>query len=809
MIRLSKISALILLFISFSGGISFCQLTYLKGIVRDSSDNPIESVSVSLVNTTTGTYTDNAGGYLLNIPAGGNEYDVVFSHIGFKTQRKTIKCEPGVITINIILSAATANIGEVTVNSGRGEIATPIMRIPVKDIHLLPSASGSFEAILKTMPGVSSNNELTSQYSVRGGNFDENLVYVNDIEIFRPFLIRSGQQEGLSFINPDMVSSVKFSTGGFSSIYGDKMSSVLDIIYRKPVSIKGSFNPGLLTSSIHFEGLSTNQKLSWLIGARYKSSRLMLKTLDSKGNYQPVFADIQSLISYKTGKKSNLSLLTAFSSNTYNFIPESRESTFGSDAMAYRLYVLFDGREKDRYNTWNSVLTWEYSEKNNFTHKILFSAFNTTEKESFDIRGSYNLNALDKVTGAENFSDSLMNIGIGSWITHARNRLYANIYSLSYKGEKKWKNSSFNWGLKVRNDNFDDKIREWTMVDSAGYSLPVNNENLRVRSLVSSMNLVNNWLFDTYFQGSGTFLLGYRKVTLVAGIRALNDAYTKELLISPRVSSAIEAGKNLSLYLSGGIYYQPPLYREMRYPDGSLNSNIKSQKSVHTVLGMNYYFRAWGRPFCLTTELYNKVLSNIIPYKLDNVRIVYSGENSAEGYSRGIDFHLNGEFVQGAESWISMSVMDSKLEIPSENTGKFPSPSDQTFNMNIFFQDYIRSYPTWRAHINISFVTGIPGSSPYDNRYDEYHRLPSYKRVDLGITKIIKGQDSPLNGIKLLKYFGEVYAGVEVFNLLDINNTISYFWVKTVNNLSGQTRQFAVPNYLTGRSLNFRLSMTF
>jgi hypothetical protein len=809
MSRISKISYLILLIISFISNISFSQQTCLKGVVTDSIANPIEAVSVSLLNASTGIYTDKHGTYTLNVPGDGNEYVVVYSHIGFKSERRTIRCDRPEIIINITLFENVAEIGEVTVNTRKDDFTALFMRIPVKDIHLLPSASGSFEAILKTMPGVSSNNELTSQYSVRGGNFDENIVYVNDIEIFRPFLIRSGQQEGLSFINPDLISSVRFSSGGFSAIYGDRMSSVLDISYKTPVSNKGSVNPGLLTSSVHYEGTSKDKKLSYLIGLRYKSSRLMLKTLDARGDYQPVFADIQSLINYKTGKKSTLSLLSTFSSNTYNFIPQSRVSSFGNEAAAYQLYVLFEGGEKDRYKNWNSVLTWEYSEKNNFSHKIIFSVFNSIEKESFDIRGLYSINSLDKDNGSENFSDSLMNIGVGSWLSHARNRLSANILSLTYKGEKKWENSTLSWGLRVRNDNFRDNIKEWTMVDSAGYSLPVNSNKLFVTSLIKSENTLKNWLSDIFLQTSNSFLLADHKVSLNAGVRALYDSFTEELLVSPRISTGIETGKNLSFSLSGGVYFQPPLYREMRFPDGRLNRQIESQKSFHTVLGMNYYFSAWGRPFRLTTELYNKALSNIIPYRLDNVRILYSGENSARGYSRGIDFHLNGEFVPDAESWISLSVMDSKLEIPSKNIGEFPSPSDQTFNMNIFFQDYLPGYPTWRAHINIAFVTGIPIISPYNDRYDQNYRLPSYRRVDLGITKIIKGRNSVLSGDKLFKYFDEVYAGVEVFNLLDINNTISYLWIRTINNLSGQMRQYAVPDYLTGRSLNFKFSAIF
>jgi hypothetical protein len=808
-IRKSKISGLILLLILFCPEIFSSQQTILKGVVRDSTGNPVESVSISVTMLSNGTITDRNGTYSIKLPHDANEYSVLYSHVGFKTQKLTVKCDHSEIIVNVILYEEVKGIGEITVSSGRAGIENAIMRIPIKDIHLLPSPSGSFEAILKSMPGVSSNNELSSQYSVRGGSYDENLVYVNDIEIFRPFLIRSGQQEGLSFINPDLVSSVKFSSGGFSAVYGDRMSSVLDITYKSPVLNKGSVNLGLLTSSVHYEGVSKNHKLSYLLGIRYKSSRLMLKTLDSKGNYQPVFADIQSLINYKTGERSSVTLLSTFSSNTYNFTPQSRESSFGNEAAVYRLYVLFAGREKDRYETFNTNLTWEFAGRRKFNHKIILSALNSAEKESFDIRGWYSLNSLDKNYGSDNISDSLMNIGIGSWLSHARNYLSANIFSFTYKGEKQWSRGNIYWGLKIRNDNFEDRIKEWTKVDSAEYSLPVNSENLLITDLISSENSIHNWLYDTYLQSSKHFLIGYKKAIVNAGIRAFYDSYSKELLASPRITTTIAAGENLSFHLSGGIYYQPPFYREMRYPDGKLNSRIKSQKSFHAVLGMNYYFNAWGRPFSLTTELYNKILSNIIPYRLDNVRIVYSGENMAEGYSRGIDFHLTGEFVPGAESWISLSVMDSKLKIPSTGTGMFPSPSDQTVNMNIFFQDYLPGYPTWRAHVNLAFVTGIPVISAYNDRYDQYHRMPAYRRVDLGITKIIKGPKSTLHGDKLLKYFDEVFAGVEIFNLMDINNTISYLWIKTVNNLSGDSRQYAVPNYLTGRSLNLKLTATF
>jgi hypothetical protein len=809
MIRLFKILLLLLLIFFPEKVVYSSSQSIIKGLVTDSLGKPMEGVTVLLPEINSGTYTDNKGLFSLTLPADGKEYTVVFSYVGFKTMKKVIRCDRELVTINVTLYAEVNPIKEIMVQAERSVTEPSLTYIPIKDINLLPSASGSFEMILKTMPGVSSYNELSSQYSVRGGSFDENLVYVNDIEIYRPFLIRSGQQEGLSFINPDLTSSVRFSSGGFSAAYGDKMSSVLDIRYRQPVSNAGSVNLGLLTSSLHYEGLSKNKKFSYLFGARYKSSTLMLKTLDAKGNYLPVFADIQSLLSYRTGNTSIMSFLGTFSSNTYKFIPESRVSKFGNEASAYQLFVLFNGTEKDKYEAWNFVLSWEFSGKNLFKHKILLSSFGTNEKESFDIRGSYSLSNLDKENGSENFSDSVMNIGIGSWLSHARNKLTANIQSLAYKGEKKWERNSISWGLRIRNEKFTDKIKEWSKVDSAGYVVPRNSEKLSLSTLIYSENNLTKSFYESFLQSVNTFSPGSVEVSVNAGIRGYYNSFSKEKLLSPRVSVILRSGENLSFHLSGGIYCQPPFFREMRYPDGTLNREIKSQQSFHTVFGIIYDFKAWDRPFRLSSELYNKSLSNIIPYRLDNVRIIYLAENIARGYSRGIDVRLNGEFVPDAESWISLSLMDSKLEIPSRNSGKFPSPSDQTLGLNLFFQDYLPGNPSYRAHLNIAFATGVPIISPYNDRFDQYHRLPAYRRVDLGMTKVIKSRYSLLPGNSFLRHFNEIVAGLEIFNLLDINNTISYLWLKTVNNLSGESRQFAIPNYLTGRSLNLKLSVTF
>lgn len=809
MIRIEKILLLLVLTVSIEKECFSFQETRIKGVVKDTTGAPVEKATVYISALNTGSFTDFSGNFSFSVPLDGNEYKVAISCLGYKPESFTVLCNRLEIVLNITLHEAIGDIGEVNINPDRTIRGVTLLKVPIKDISLLPSASGSFEALLKTMPGVSSHNELSSQYSVRGGNYDENLVYVNDIEIYRPFLIRSGQQEGLSFINPDLTGSVNFSSGGFSASYGDKMSSVLDIKYRKPVAVKRSVSLGLLTSSAHIEGINKSGKLTWLVGTRYKSSRLMLKTLDSKGDYQPVFADVQSLISYKPGKTSTISLLVTYSSNTYNFVPQSRTSTFGNEAPAYQLFVLFAGGEKDRYSTWNSVITWELTDKKNINHKILFSSFTTDEKESFDIRGAYSLSNLDKEAGSENFTDSLMNIGIGSWLSHARNKLYADIQAVAYKGEKGWGDFKINWGTRVRLDRFNDKIKEWTMVDSAGYSIPLNNDNLKMASLISVENDLSYFLFDSYIESEKTFNIGNQKILFNGGIRSLYNSFSKELLFSPRISSGLKIGDKIYLWIAGGLYYQPPFYREMRFPDGTLNMDIKSQKSFHTVAGMAYDFEAWGRPFRLTTEVYNKTLSNIIPYRLDNVRLVYSAVNTAEGYSRGIDIRLNGEFVPDAESWISLSLMDSKLIIPGVIEEKFPAPSDQTLGVNIFFQDYIPGNPAWRAHINIAFATGIPIISPFNDRYDQYHRLPSYRRVDIGFTKVIKGRTTVLKDNSLFNHFDEIVAGVEVFNLLDINNTVSYLWIRTVNNMSGNIRHFAVPNYLTGRSLNFRFSASF
>ena len=811
MLRILKIYSILFLLFLTGGNCAAFQQRILSGQVTDSTGRAVENVSVLLYPDGTGTYTDKNGFFSIVLKPGNGDAVLTFSHLGFIPDRKVIKRDGNYRLPAVILRNETRNLREVIVTSTASLTTTGpgLTKLPVKEFSLLPSPSGSFEILLKTMPGVVSNNELSSQYMVRGGSFDENLVYVNDIEIFRPFLIRSGQQEGLSFINPDLVSSVTFSAGGFGAGYGDRMSSVLDVKYKTPASFSGSVMTGLMLNSLHLEGTDNSGKLTWLVGGRYKSTGMMLRTLDSKGDYNPVFADIQSLVTLKTGPGSNLFLLASYASNTYNFIPQSRTSTFGTETEAFQLYVLFRGREKDKYTTINGAVGWEFNNRNPTKHKFILSSYFSGESETFDIRGYYRLDNLDKNTGSDNISDSLMNIGIGSFLTHARNTLRAGIYTFQYKGENLSGKIKSRWGTGIRKSSFIDRIREWRMEDSAGYSIPYNSDRLAVSRFLGAQNDLDTWSANAWFEISGTIPVKQYKLQLTAGERTTYNSFSSEILVSPRASARMNLSDKLSAWLSGGVYYQPPIYREMRYPDGTINDGIKSQRSIHIVAGASLDFEAWDRPFRLSGEFYNKVLSGIIPYFMDNVRIIYSGANEAEGYSRGFDLRLNGEFVENAESWISFSLMDSRMRIPGSSYGWFPSPGSQVISTNIFFQDWLPGKPSWRAHLILCFATGLPAISPFSSRYDLYHRLPAYRRVDLGITKVIINRGKSVEGNKPHSFPEELVAGLEVYNLLDINNTVSYYWIKTISNLDGQSRQYAIPDFLTGRSLNIRLMARF
>ena len=674
-----------------------------------------------------------------------------------------------------------------------------ISTISAKD---LPSANNSIEALIKTLPGVASNNELSSQYAVRGGNFDENLVYVNDIEIFRPFLVRSGEQEGLSFINPDLVSTVQFSAGGFDAKYGDKMASVLDIRYKRPSQFAGSASLDLLGASAHLEGASNNQKWKGLMGVRHKSNQYLLNSLPTQGDYRPSFTDIQTYVLYTPNPFWEFDILGNIALNKYEFVPTSRRSRFGTVNSPMGLYIHFEGQEIDRFNSVFGAFSTTYRPHVNMQHRFTISGYQTVEREFFDILGQYWLNEV----GGDDEVDSGELMGIGTFLNHARNELNAIIYNANYHGRYLTEKTYWLWGAKFQREDILDYLNEWKIVDSAGFTLPnppgfpeISNPSSRP-PLLQNVYQANHHLITNRYQG---FLQSNFEVSpelaVVAGFRVSYWDFNNEFLISPRASLtyAPKNWVNWAFRFASGIYYQTPFYRELRDLDGHLNADIKSQRSIHVVGGADYYLTLWNRPFKLTSEAYYKALSNLIPYEIDNVRIRYLAENIGKGYATGIDFRLAGEVIKGAESWASLSIMSTKESIAGG--AYIPRPTDQRINFNLFFQDYLRTNDNFKAHLNLVFGTGLPYGSPnalknfeaFQQRKD--FRLPPYRRVDLGFSYHVKALKT-----------GTLWLSAEIFNLFDMNNTISYLWISDFSN-----RQYAVSNYLTSRRLNFKISVSF
>ena len=815
---MKNISVILLLLISYL--VSGQQNYLLNGAVHDTTGGVVPYANIYAEGINIGTSADSAGLFRL-VLENNKYYTLVISAVGFTNKKLNISTFSGKgKTISLVLKSSSKELKEVEVYGSRKN-PPGFIQIDIKDFHVLPNTSGNIESVLKTMPGVSSSNELSSQYSVRGGNFDENLVYVNDIEIYRPFLVRSGKQEGLSFVNPDMVSSIQFSAGGFAASYGDKMASVLDIRYRKPTEFSGSFSFGLLGGSAHIEDRLANNKLTYITGFRYKSNQYLLNTFDTKGDYKPSFTDLQTYVNYKISKKWNIGFLGNIAMNSYKFVPENRRTSFGTVKDAVQLFLVYNGREVDRFNTINGAVSANYRPNDKIEIKNIFSAFNTSEQETFDIEGFYSLNALDREIGSENLGDSIMNIGIGHFIDHARNNLDAAVLSISQKGQYKSGKSILEWGLKIRREIINDQIREWKLVDSAGFSLPYSDENVELAESRTINNKLSSARYTSYLQHNGFYFIGTTAIQVIGGLRFNYSDLNSQFLISPRVIIRLEPAwlKNWRFHLSTGIYYQPPFYKELRTSDGSVNRDIEAQKSVHYVAGSEYNFTAWERPFRFTTEVYYKKLDQLIPYFIDNVRIDYVGQNMANGSVTGIDLKINGEFVDNAESWASLSIMQAREDIENDSyfnesgetiyPGSYPRPTDQLLNFSLFFQDYFPGYPTYRVHLIMHYGTGLPTKPATTERFDQYFRMPSYRRVDIGFSKIFSAMDSPglMNGV--FRHLETIRIGAEIFNLLDINNTVSYIWIRTVNNLDNVSNRFAVPNYLTSRRLNFRVSVRF
>ena len=667
-------------------------------------------------------------------------------------------------------------------------------------------------SLLKSLPGVSSNNELSNQYSVRGGSFDENLIYVNGIEIYKSFLVKNAEQEGLSFINPNLISSIEFYPGGFLAKHGDKLSSVLDVRYKRPKKNKIKLSLSPMGTNFSLEGNTKDYRFSYILGHRYKSNQFLINSLDLNGNFRPIMSDLQAYLTYQINPELELGLLAYRSNNTYQMVPENRETEFGTITESLKLTIYFEGEEVDRFTTSMGALSLNFKPNENSNIKLTSSFFRTKEELFYDIEGEYWLGQLENNIGSDDFGDVVVNRGIGSYMNHARNELEANVVNLDLKGETEFLNQKINSGIKYQYEQISDNIREWEMIDSAGYSVPNGGVEVGIYNFVKGNASLNSNRLMAHLQISNDFSLNNgAKINYSGGIRSNYWNFNNETFISPRfvIGYKPKWEKDYVFTLSLGSYNQSPFFREIRNKTGEINSDIVSQKSNHYVITSDYQFKLWERPFKFTSSLYYKYLWDIIPYEINNLQINYLNDNIATGYATGIDLKLYGEFVQGVDSWISLSVLSTQEDIEGDldsdgnEVGFIPKPTDQRIKCSIFFQDYLPKNPKYKFHMSLNYGSGLPFGPNNSSRYQQTMRMPSYKRMDMGFSRMIKepGVDSRLG---FMNNFNSITISAEVFNLLGIRNTASYIWVTDSSN-----RKYAVPNYLTSRMLNIKLSVEF
>jgi len=792
---------------------SFSQTGVVKGYVSSDEQMPVEYVNLAVKGTTTGTTTDKQGYFELRIPA-NQRVIILLSFIGFEKDSLVVNLAPGENKeVEITLKSTTTELSTIEVKDAQLRTST-FNRIDPKTINIIPTINASIEDIIKTLPGVSSRDELSSQYSVRGGNYDENLVFVNDIEIYRPFLIRSGQQEGMSFLNPDLVSGILFSAGGFDAKYGDKMSSVLDIRYRKPQSFAGSFDVSLMGASAHLEGTFARKKFSYLLGARYKTNTYFLKSLDTKGNYKPRYFDVQGMLYYDISDKVELSLLGYYSNNVFKLIPETRETSFGTLDEAYKIKIYFDGHEVDRYQNWLSALTLTYRPTDKMKLRFIANVYQTNESETYDISGEYWIGKLEIFQGSSEYGEVTQVLGVGAYMDHARNYLNGTVFNIEHRGSVEKNINKINWGIRYQYSYFENVMNEWELQDSAGYILPrphdsIGNPNpvhypFVLKNVITTDQNLNTSLVSAFAQDTWTFKLRKTDIALTAGVRGIWYAYNGQFNVNPRINLSFKPHwKTETVFrISSGFYSQPPTFREMTDLEGNVVSGLKAQTSIQVLAGSDLYFKAWGRPFKFVAEAYYKYIKNLIPYEIDNLNIRYYGTNDAHGYATGVDFRVNGEFVKGAESWISLSIMKTEEFFQGE---WIPRPTDQRVNLSIFFQDYVPKLPRLKVAITLFYGTGLPIGAPDSPRKEHTLRIPNYKRVDLGISYALIDERTRFKNQKnILRAFKSMWISLEIFNLLQLTNTISYLWVTDINN-----RQYAIPNYLTPRTFNLKLQARF
>lgn len=830
---------------------------FLEGTLRDTEGNIIEFANIYNAENGIGVLSDSLGQFRIKLPA----YDtlmITVSHASFEMINFETFLTPGEVQ-TVDLHMKIRQISDFVVEDYRVR-TSPMQTIQIRSAKELPMVRPGIEGLLTGAVGVVLRNELSSAYSVRGGSYEENLIYVNDIEVYRPFLVRVGQQEGLSFPNVDLIGSVNFSAGGFEARYGDKLSSVLDIKYKKPTEFKGSAMASLLGGSIHFEGSSENRRFTHITGIRYQSNQYLLGSLDTQGDYRPWFADLQTYLTYDISEKLQVGLLGSYGQNNYNFVPQDRETELGTLNETLRFTVFFEGEERTKHETAFGALAFDYKASKNSLIKLTGSLFTTVENEHFDVLGQYRLEEIERDFSNDEFSEAARSRGVGGFLRHARNDLQANVASVALKGFHEAGQHYIQWGAKYKHEQIFDKIDEWEMLDSAGYSVPhpadsvgftnpfvqPNQQIVFPYVLKSELEMESNRLM-LYIQDSWSHTLNNDAVfTANLGGRLNYWDFNDQLVFSPRgnisykpkwqkeLNDSTILNRDILFKFASGLYYQPPFYRELRDFDGTLNPEIRAQKSIHFVLGTDLNFLFWERPFKFVTEIYYKHLLDIIPYEVDNVRLRYYANNNASGYATGIDFKLNGEFIKGIESWASLSLMQTREDINDDffyhrynaqgeriyegftadqtavdsvrfEPGLIPRPTDQRLNFNLFFQDEMPNWPQFKVHLSLLFGTGLPFGPPSQERYKDTLRTTSYKRVDIGFSyDFIKKDKSERKQTGFFSHFNTAYISLEIFNLLGANNIVSYLWIKDDAN-----RSYAIPNYLTNRRVNVKLVVRF
>lgn len=789
-----KTSILFVLFLMVTQ-VAIGQSFTLQGKVSDKDGNPIELASVMVVSQGKLAMTNLKGEFHMQLHS-ADSVKVRFSMIGYKSKERVLRRPQGKQTM--LVQLLDDNEMQEVVVEGKTKQHGTTEELDVDKVKQGPSASGNaVEEMVQTQAGVSTHSELSSQYNVRGGTFDENSVYINNIEVYRPFLVRSGQQEGLSIINPDMVQSVGFSTGGFEAKYGDKMSSALDITYKRPKRTEASLTASLLGASAYL-GIAS-KKFTWTNGVRYKTNRYLLGSLQTKGEYKPSFLDYQTYLSWQPSKRWQIDFIGNISDNHYNFQPEDRETNFGTLQNVKKFRVYFDGQEKDLFRTYFGSLSITRHLSPRTDVSLLASAFSTREQERYDIQGQYWLTQ----------TETSENLGVGTYMQHSRDYLNANVKSLKLMLQHRTGKHKIEGGVTYKVEQVKENSAEYEYRDSAGYNVPHTGRDLRMIYALRAKNELNAKRIESYLQDTWNFQTRDSVPTLFTfnyGVRFAHWSFNGESIVSPRASLTITPGKNrnLSFRIAGGLYYQAPFYKELRDTSmvngityATLNQSVRSQRSIHALASMSYRFEMMGRPFKFTAEAYYKALSRLVPYSVDNVKVTYYGDQHATGHATGLDLKLFGEFVPGTDSWLTLSVMNTRMRL---NGKSIPLPTDQRYALNLYFTDYFPGTTRWRMSLKLAYADGLPFATPHQELENNSFRAPAYKRADIGMSyRLLDNHDGSRNTI-----FKNVWIGLDCLNLFGINNVNSYYWV---TDIAGQ--QYAVPNFLTGRQINGRVTVEF